>query len=151
MWLTAGTRKPNASRSSARNETNETTHAYSQRRLVVAISACVLPLFAFSWFLRVYLENVNDRSWIALLTLVVLLVTTATTWFRLGHLPSIRPWLVRHVIGNVVLAVGLIAAWSFDLALFYYVAIVVGVFVMWMWGTWKLCDAVKAGGADEES
>jgi hypothetical protein len=122
--------------------------AYSQRRLNVAISACVLPLFAFSWFLRVYLENVNDRSWIALLTLVVLLVTTMTTWFRLRHLPSIRPWLVRHVIGNVVLAVGLIAAWSFDLALFYYVAIVVGVFVMWMWGTWKLRDAVKAGNAD---
>ena len=125
--------------------------AYPQRRLVVAVSACVFLLFAFSWFLRVHMESVNDRSWIALLTLVVLLVTSATTWFRLRHLPSIRPWLVRHVIGNLVLAVGLIAAWSFDLALFYYGAIVVGVFVMWMWGTWKLRDAVKAAGADEES
>jgi hypothetical protein len=89
------------------------------------------------------MENVNDRSWIALLSLVMLLVAMATTWFRLRHLPSMRPWLVRHVIGNFVLAIGLIVAWSYDLALFYYVAIVVGVFVMWMWGTWKLRDAVQ--------
>lgn len=54
-----------------------------------------------------------------------------------------RPWLLRHVIGNFVLAVGLLAAWHFDLALFYYAAIVAGVFAMWIWGTWKLRDAVQ--------
>jgi len=85
----------------------------------------------------------NDHSWIALSALVALLVGTATSWFRLRHLPEIRPWLLRHVIGNFVLAVGLFAAWHFDLALFYYAAIVAGVFAMWILGTRKLREAVQ--------
>ena len=85
----------------------------------------------------------NDRSWIALLALVGLLVGTATLWFRLRHLPTMRPWLVRHVIGNLVLAIGFFVAWHFELALFYYAAIAVGVFVMWIWGNRKLRDAVQ--------
>jgi hypothetical protein len=83
----------------------------------------------------------NDRSWIVLL--VLQLVSTATVWFRLGNFPSMRPWLVRHLIGNFVLTIGLIVAWRYDVAPSYYVAIVVGVFVMWMWGTWKLRDSVQ--------
>lgn len=117
--------------------------AYSQRRLLGIISACVILLFAFSWFVRHHMETVSDRNWIAQLVLVMLVVSTATTWFRWRHLPSMRPWLVRHVVGNLVLAIGLIAAWSYDLPLFYYGAIVVGVFVMWMWGTRTLRDAVQ--------
>jgi hypothetical protein len=85
----------------------------------------------------------NDGSWIALLSLVVLLVVTATFWFRLRHLPAMRPWLVRHLIGNFVLAIGLFIAWRHDLALFYYAAIAVSVFVMWIWGNRKLPDAVQ--------
>jgi hypothetical protein len=117
--------------------------AYSQRRLVGAIIACVFLLSAFTWFLRDHMGNVSDRSWIALLTMVMLLVATATSWFRLRRLPSIRPWLIRHVIGNFVLTIGLFAAWLYDLALFYYVLIVLGVFAMWMWGSRKLRQAVQ--------
>jgi hypothetical protein len=117
--------------------------AYSQRRLVVAISAGVLLLFAFSWFVRNHSENLIHRNWFVQLALVLLLVSTASNWFRLRHLPLMRPWLVRHLIGNLVLAIGLIAAWGFDLAPVYYVAITVAVFVMWMWGTWKLRDVVQ--------
>jgi len=54
-----------------------------------------------------------------------------------------RPWLVRHVTGNFVLAIGLVAAWSLELAVFYYFAIIVGVFVMWMWGNRKLREVVQ--------
>jgi hypothetical protein len=86
----------------------------------------------------------NDHSWIALFVVAVQLVGAAALWFRVRHLPLMRPWLVRHVIGNFVLAIGLIAAWSFDLALFYYVLIAVGVYAMWMWGTWKLRDVSMA-------
>jgi hypothetical protein len=82
-----------------------------------------------------------DRGWIVLL--VLLLVSTATVWFRARHFPSMRPWLVRHLVGNFVLVIGLVAAWRYDLALSYYVAIMVGVFVMWMWGTRKLRDSVQ--------
>jgi hydrogenase/urease accessory protein HupE len=85
----------------------------------------------------------NDRSWIALLALVVLLAVTATLWVRFRRLPSMRPWLVRHVIGNFVLAIGLFVAWRYDLALFYYAAIAVSVFVMWIWGNRKLRVAVQ--------
>jgi hypothetical protein len=42
-----------------------------------------------------------------------------------------------------LLAIGLFAAWRYDLALFYYAAIVVGIFVMRMWGNWKLRDAIE--------
>jgi ABC-type Mn2+/Zn2+ transport system permease subunit len=83
----------------------------------------------------------NDGGWIVLL--VLLLVSTATIRFRARHFPSMRPWLVRHLIGNVVLFIGLVAAWRYDLALSYYVAIIVGVFVMWMWGTQKLRGSVQ--------
>jgi hypothetical protein len=121
----------------------KTSMAYSKRWSVGTICAVVLFLFAFSWFVRHRMENVDDRSWIAVLGLVLLLATTAATWFRLGHLPSMRPWLVRHVTGNFVLAIGLIAAWSFDLGLAYYVVIIAGVFVTWIWGTWKLRTAVQ--------
>ncbi len=78
----------------------------------------------------------NDRSWIVLM--ILLLASTATVWFRLRHFPSMRPWLARHLIGNFVLVVGLVAAWRYDLSPSYYVAIMVDVFLMWMWGTWKL-------------
>lgn len=121
----------------------KTSMAYSKRWLVGAISTIVLSLFVLSWFLRRHMENVGGRSWIAIAVLVLQLASTATTWFRFRHLPLMRPWLVRHVTGNFVLAIGLIAAWSFDLGLAYYGAIVVGVFVMWTLGTWKLRDAVQ--------
>jgi hypothetical protein len=85
---------------------------------------------------------VNDRTWIALLAVFILLASTATSWFRFRSLNSMRPWLVRHVIGNFVLAVGLVAAWFFNVALFYYAFIVVAIFVMRMGGNSKLRGTV---------
>ena len=90
----------------------------SQRWLVGILTGCVLLLIAFSWFLRDHIEKVNDRSWIALLTLSILLVSTATLWFRFRHLPSTHSWLVRHVLGNCILGIGLFSAWFFDLLFF---------------------------------
>jgi len=83
----------------------------------------------------------NDRNLIALL--VLLIVVTATVWFRYRHLPWARSWLIRHLIGNFVLIVGLFAAWRYDLPLSYYLPIMVGAFAMWTWGTWKLRHAVR--------
>jgi hypothetical protein len=54
-----------------------------------------------------------------------------------------RLWLVSHVAGNFFLAIGLIAAWTFDLPFFYYFVISAGIFAMWIWGIWKLRDAVQ--------
>ncbi|MGB6667657.1 MAG: hypothetical protein WBE73_04885 [Candidatus Acidiferrum sp.] len=79
----------------------------------------------------------------ALLILVVLLVATSASLLRLRGLPSMRPWLVRHLMGNSLLAIGLIAAWYYDLAIVAYVAIAAGVFALWMWGTWKLREAIQ--------
>lgn len=121
----------------------KTSMAYSKRWLVGAISTIVLSLFVFSWFLRRHMENVGGRSCLAIGALVLLSAITVTIWLRFRRLPLMRPWLVRHVAGNFVLAIGLIAAWSFDLGLAYYAAIVVGVFVMWTLGTWKLRDTVQ--------
>jgi hypothetical protein len=87
------------------------------------------------------LTEMNDQGWIVLP--VLLLVGTATVWFRARRVPSMRPWLVRHLVGNFVLVIGLVTAWRYDLAPSYYVAIMVGVFVMWMWGTRKLRDSVR--------
>ena len=86
-------------------------------------------------------HGMSNQGWIV--QLVLLLVGTATVWFRARHIPSTRPWLVRHLVGNFILVIGLVAAWRFDLAPTYYVAIVVGVFVMWMWGTRKLRHSVQ--------
>ena len=116
--------------------------AYLHRQLAVAAIACVLLLFTFSWFLAGHMEYVSGHSWIALLTLVMLLVVTATTCFRFRHQPSMRTWLVPHVFGNCLLAIGLFAVWHYDRAIFYYVAIFAGAFLMRTWGTWKLRGAV---------
>lgn len=89
------------------------------------------------------MANLEDTTWIAIVSLIVLLVTTASIWFRLRGAPSMRPWLVRHLIGNLILAIGLIAAWAYDLASFYYIAIATAVFAMWIWGTWKLRESVQ--------
>jgi len=118
---------------------------YSQRRFVAVISAIVLILFAFSWLIRNHLETVSERNWIAPLALVMLLLSTVITYFRSRTVTLMRPWLVRHVIGNFILAIGVVLVWTFDLALFYYLAIALGVFVMWMWATRKLRDAVQRG------
>ncbi len=75
---------------------------------------------------------------ILIVLFILLLISTAILWLRLRHFPSMRPWLVRHSIGNFVLAVGLVAAWRYDLSPFYYGTIILAVFVMWLWGTWKL-------------
>ena len=83
----------------------------------------------------------SDGIWIALL--ILLLASTTTVWLRLRHFPSMRPWLVRHSIGNFVLAIGLVAAWRYDLSPFYYVTIMAGVFVMWIWGTRKLRSSAQ--------
>jgi hypothetical protein len=84
------------------------------------------------------MDIVTDRSWIAILTLVLLLLSTVALWFRFRRLPSLRPWLKYHIIGNVVLAIGLFATWSFDLDPFYYWFIMFGIFAIWIWGTRKL-------------
>lgn len=89
------------------------------------------------------MANMEDRTWIAALSLAVLLLTTSSIWFRLRRMPSMRPWLLRHMIGNLVLAIGLITAWACDLAPFYYIAIAIGVFAMWVWGTWRLRESIQ--------
>jgi len=77
------------------------------------------------------------------LALAMLSVSTGGLCLRLRHLPSMRPWLVRHVVGNFVLAIGLFATWFWGLALFFYVLIVAGVFGMWLWGIRELRRAVR--------
>jgi MFS superfamily sulfate permease-like transporter len=83
----------------------------------------------------------GERIWIVLL--ILLLGSSATVWFRFRRFPSMRPWLVRHLIGNFVLVIGLLVAWRYDLAPSYYVAIMVGVFLMWVWGTRRLRESVQ--------
>ena len=89
------------------------------------------------------MDNLSDRSWIALLTVAAFLVSTAALWFRFRLQTSMRPWLLRHLIGNFILAIGFFTAWFLDAPLFYYVLIVVCVFAMWIWGNRKLRDAVQ--------
>jgi len=87
------------------------------------------------------MDNLTDRSWLALLILGVFLVSTVRLWFRFRLQASLRPWLLRHLIGNFILAIGLFTAWFLDAPFFYYLLVVVGVFAMWMWGNWKLGKA----------
>jgi RsiW-degrading membrane proteinase PrsW (M82 family) len=88
------------------------------------------------------MDNLTDRNWVALLILGVFLVSTATLWFRFRLQTSMRPWLLRHLIGNFILAIGLFTAWFLDAPFFYYLLVVMGVFAMWMWGNRKLREAV---------
>jgi hypothetical protein len=78
----------------------------------------VIPDYIF----LVLTENVNGRNWIAVLSLIVFVGHYNNYLVPIAPPPSLRPWLVRHVIGNFVLAVGLVAAWRYDVAVFYDVA-----------------------------
>lgn len=88
------------------------------------------------------MENVNDCL-LVLLIAAASLVSTIAIWFRFRGLALLRPWLVRHVIGNVVLALGLLLACFLNLTFFYYVPIIACIFAMWVWGTWKLRAAMQ--------
>jgi hypothetical protein len=111
-------------------------------RFFGVITACVLPLVAFTWFFRHKIEEASDRSWLIWLALAMLTTATLTAWFRMRHLPSMRPWLLRHMIGNIMLAIALIAAWFYNAPASYFVLIVLGVFAMWIWGNRKLREGV---------
>jgi hypothetical protein len=90
------------------------------------------------------MERMNDQSWIALLT-GGMLVSTAALWFRCRHLPSMRPWLARHIIGNIILAVGACSTLFFNPPLLVYAVIAAAVFAMWIWGNKKLRAAQRRG------
>jgi hypothetical protein len=91
----------------------------------------------------VKVENVSDWRLIGLLVAAASLVSTAAIWLRFRREARLRPWMIRHVIGNILLTLGLLSVWFLDLAFFYYVPIVICIFVMWVWGTWKLRDAIQ--------
>ena len=82
-------------------------------------------------------------NWILLLLVALSLVTTAAIWFRFRRLPELRPWLVRHVIGNVVLAIGLAAAVFFEVGFICDVAIIVAILGMWVSDNRKLRAAIR--------
>ncbi len=111
-------------------------------RFLGVITACVLLLLAFTWLVRHETEKASDQSWLALLALAMLSAATMTSWFRMRHLASMRPWLLRHMVGNLVLAIGLIAAWLYDAAPLYFILIGLGVFAMWEWGNRKLREVI---------
>ena len=85
----------------------------------------------------------NYGNWILLLLVGVSLASTAATWFRFRRVAKLRPWLLRHVVGNLLLALGLGAAVFFEVRFFYDVAIVAAIFAMWLWGNRKLREAIR--------
>lgn len=125
------------------SERSELPMASSHRRLGVLISSCLLVSFAVLWLVRGHTEYLSEHSWIVLLALAIFSVSTTNLWLRLRHRPSLRPWLIRHLIGNCVLAICFVGAWFTDLDFIYYVPIVAGGFVMWIWGSRKLRQAAQ--------
>lgn len=111
-------------------------------RAVEVVVVCILLLSAFAWIFSHETEKTTDQTWISLTILGILFVATATSWFRVRHMPSMRPWLQRHMIGNGILALGLFAAWFYDVGTFYLGLIGLAVFVMWLWGNRKLRETV---------
>ena len=85
----------------------------------------------------------TDQSWVPLVLVAMLLGSTSMLWLRLSKASSLRPWLVRHTVGNGILAIGVSAAWFFNLASSYYLLIACGVIFMWIWGNRKLRSAMK--------
>jgi hypothetical protein len=112
-------------------------------RLVGVFGACVLLLLALSWFLRRHAQARSDWSWIVPLTLVLQLTATANSWFRFRRVRSVRSWLILQVIGNLILTIGLVAVWFYDLALPYYVVMLLAVFAAWILRKWKLRHIVQ--------
>ena len=111
-------------------------------RAVEVVVVCILLLCAFAWIVTHEAEKATDQTWISLTILSMLFMATATSWFRVRHMPSMQPWLQRHMIGNGILALGLFAAWFYDVGALYLGLIAVAVFVMWLWGNRKLREEV---------
>jgi hypothetical protein len=116
---------------------------YSQRRFGAVISAMALILFGVVWLVRGQLEVVSEQNWFAPLALVTLVVSSVLTYLRSRTVSLMRPWLVRHLIGNLILAIGVVLVWRFDLAPLYYLAIGLCILFMWWWATRKLREAIQ--------
>jgi hypothetical protein len=123
-------------------QTMNSSVASARLRVFGVIIACILLLCAFAWIFSHGAEKTTDETWIGFIVLAMLFAATGRTWFRVRHIPSMRPWLKRHVIGNGVLAVGLFAVWFYDVGTFYLGLIALGVFAMWLWGNRRLREAV---------
>jgi hypothetical protein len=85
----------------------------------------------------------SDQSWVAIVIIAALLISTAGIWLRFRSASRMRPWLIRHVVGNSILAVGLFLIWVFNLGFFYYALVAAGVLGMWIWGNSKLRAAAQ--------
>jgi peptidoglycan/LPS O-acetylase OafA/YrhL len=141
---TKSTRKeePTTSSNQPNLQTMNPPRASTRLRVVAVIISCILLLCVFAWVFSHEGEKATDQTWISLLVLAMLFAGTATSWFRVRHMSSMRPWLQRHIIGNGILALGLFAAWFYDVGTFYLGLIALAVFVMWLWGNRKLREAV---------
>ena len=119
---------------------------HPQRRPVVIITAVVLAVFAAVWLVGSRAEVVSEQNWFAPLALILLFLSSLITYIRSRTVSLMRPWLVRHLIGNLVLAIGVLLVWRFDLAPLYYLALGICIFLMWTWATRKLREAIHKGG-----
>jgi hypothetical protein len=120
--------------------------ANSQRRFVAVISAIALALFTVVWLVRSQVEVLSEQKWLAPLALVLLFFSSVILYLRSRTLSLMRPWLVRHLVGNLILAIGVVLVWSFDFPPFYYLVLGSCIFFMWIWATRKLREAIQKSG-----
>jgi hypothetical protein len=119
-------------------------------RYQLTLVGLVLALFAFAWLIRNHLGELSDRSWAAAAMLGILVVSAINYWLRLRRFAPLRPWILRHLIGNLILAIGVCAAWFFDLAIYYYILIAAGIFGMWIWGNRKLREVGQSHNGESD-
>jgi hypothetical protein len=84
------------------------------------------------------------HPWMPWLLLALYSAATLFLWFRLRHSVELRPWLARKLLGNAVLAAGLLTMQLVDFPFEFYLLVLALAFSFWISAHRKLHLAAKA-------
>jgi hypothetical protein len=87
---------------------------------------------------------VTRRPWMPWLLLALFSAATLFLWFRLRHSAELRPWLARKLLGNAVLAAGVLTMQILDLPFEFYLLVLALAFSFWISAYRKLRLAAES-------